>query len=284
MEIVIVIFVTDVTQARPEDLYDFTNAAQTWFREYGQAGMSPKMQQAWLSNYTGLMTASQSKAKGDYLVSVHDPLTKKRHFLAKVAKRGITLDISEVIGDPIRQRALDEDSRAVLEFLDSSPGGRQTLTKRAEAAPLACFFSWAANNANIVTLTANTVGLIKLYEQFGFEMNGGGPSATLPLKRLAKFAGYVRYVTGLVKGNGEWIEETSEQLGAEYEGRGKTALQLVEELRTPQGAAVMLKLVEASLDDAKFAQINKQMTLSAGGAEYLTTTFLELVHWRGDKL
>lgn len=40
------------------------------------------------------------------------------------------------------------------------------------ASPLGCLFAWAAAQHEHLTLTANTLGLVYLYEKFGFEVFG----------------------------------------------------------------------------------------------------------------
>jgi hypothetical protein len=88
-------------QQRPEDTLDFKKTMADWSGQVGTSGMSPKMQEAWRANYAGLNTHCTTIGLGHFLVSVHDPMTKNRHFLGALNKVGNTIDISEVIGSPI---------------------------------------------------------------------------------------------------------------------------------------------------------------------------------------
>jgi hypothetical protein len=151
------------------------------------------MQEAWRANHEGLTTHTTTLGRGHFLVSVHDPMTKTRHLLGALNKVGKTIDISEVTGSPV-EKVLDEDTENLLSYMRSTESGQAVLRIREQAKPLACFFSWAATNATKVTLTANTVGLIKLHRQFGFDIDPGGANVTLHLKRLEKYEKLRRYL------------------------------------------------------------------------------------------
>jgi hypothetical protein len=115
-------------------------------------------------------------------------------------------------------------------------------------------------------------------------MNQGGSNATLPLRRLEKFDGMKKYIEGLKKGSVASNDETSQKIGEEYETRNRNAEQIKQLLRTPQGQDELLGSLQASFEDAKFAVINKPMTLTDEGSRQLRERYKELVHWKGSHI
>lgn len=279
----ITIYVADLHNRRQEDIDSITTAMHTWHDTMDARGAS-HMRTAWLNNYQGLTTHALSRTAGDFLVSVHDPMTKTRHMLGGVRKIGNRIDISEVIGSPDNAVAFDRDTQDLMTYLASTASGLALLATRRAATPIGCLFAWAATNAETVTLTANTVGLIRLYERFGFTPDGGGPPTLLPLRRWDKFTRFRDYVVGLSANTAPWSDETSGQIAEQYETGAQSAADIIEALRTIPGRAAILPRITSDLDDAKFAQINKTMTLSADGRRDLLVTYKELIHWRGDHI
>jgi hypothetical protein len=141
-------------------------------------------EKAWMSNYSGLHTATQGGREGDYLFKVNQSTTGVTYLFGKLntSKRG--LDISEVIShtDPAKELNsfgddVDRESRENELQTERSIGAMRgriasTTDDISQSVPLGCLFAWSSINSKIVTLTANTVGLLSLYKRYGFELVG----------------------------------------------------------------------------------------------------------------
>lgn len=143
----------------------------------------PHLAKAWASNFSGLKTHVTSSSRGDHLFRVRQSTTEVTYLLGKLSKTKWALDLSEVISSTVHADDLARFEAEVDREESSNPmqtarsiGAMRTKinasrTDIRESVPLGCLFAWAANSARNVTLTANTVGLIGLYERYGFELS-----------------------------------------------------------------------------------------------------------------
>ncbi len=140
------------------------------------------MARAWDSNCRGLYTHLGGVDRGDYLFKVYQSTTGVVYLMGKLKLSKWGLDISEVISHTDPMADLEVFVADVANERDTNPlqspqtidlmMGRAASTRDdiRQSVPMACMFAWAATNSKKVTLTANTVGLIKLYGGFGFEL------------------------------------------------------------------------------------------------------------------
>lgn len=167
------------------DLVRFKVQMDEWERMSGRIS-DPYMAKAWASNFSGLKTHITSSGRGDHLFRVRQSTTDVTYLLGKLSKTKWALDLSEVISstmhaDDLARFAAEVDREELENPMQTarSIGTMRTRISSTQAdiersVPLGCLFAWAAHNAKNVTLTANTVGLISLYERYGFEL--GMPS------------------------------------------------------------------------------------------------------------
>jgi hypothetical protein len=259
------------------------------WRKSVEEGGKDAMTTAWLSNWDGLSTAIGKRTKQDYLVSVFHA-SGTVYMLGKIRYDGNTLDVSEVVGNPAKAseaEILSDDDVEFFEFLRThqSEGLRQMYKRRVNMRPLGCLFSWASDNAQKVTLTANTVGLLGYYASFGFEVDPSAPSlkATRALAAIDKLSVLITYLVGIEKGTGAVDEAKAERLGEMFESRKEPAATLVVASKTTLGATDLRKRLEGMIKEQKFAQVDAAMVLGIQGL-MLPITYMKGVQWKGDKL
>lgn len=117
----------------------------------------------WKENAKGIRTS----ATDQMLVQLYNDSTGIVYILACLRDWRGNFTISEVVSNP--QLAMEKDS--------ASPTGKVFMTWVSRQSPfddkqgLGCLFSWASGKSKgPIKLTANTMGLIKLYGNYGFEI------------------------------------------------------------------------------------------------------------------
>ncbi|MDC0745466.1 hypothetical protein [Polyangium mundeleinium] len=267
-------------------LVKFRATMSSWLKTVEQQGSKDGMTAAWLSNWKGLNTAIEKRTKQDLLVSVfHTSGTV--YMLGKVRFNGSTMDVSEVVGNPTKvsdAKILDE--RDDLEFFEwlrtnEKESLRQMYRRRVNMRPLGSLFSWAAENAQRVTLTANTVGLIGYYSAFGFELDPEAPSqaALRALATIEKYAALIAYLDGIEKGTGVVDEAKAGRLGEMFESKQEPAETIAEASKGRVGAGKLRQKLEGMIKDQKFGQVDAAMVLGIGRF-LLVTTYIKGVQWK----
>lgn len=203
------------------------------------------MKKAWQSNCQGLRTGMQQPARSDRLFEVRQSTTNVTYLLGKISAGKWGMTISEVISSTRAALDLELFEHAVdVEALTNPFQTRESIgvmrqriastsTDIVSSKPLQCLFAWTASNAKKVMLTANTVGLIDLYERFGFEVTDARPSIA-DARRL--------------------VRDRRAAFNPAEEKKGEAP-----------DLAAHKKKTEELYNDAKFAQVNAEMTLSDRG-------------------
>lgn len=140
----------------------------------------PYMAKAWASNFHGLRTHVTASSRGDHLFRVRQSTTDVTYLMGKLSVSRWGMDLSEVISSTQHEEDLARFAAEVSKEARENPyqtaqsigamkARIESTAKDIESSmPLMCLFTWASYNARKVTLTANTVGLIALYEKYGF--------------------------------------------------------------------------------------------------------------------
>lgn len=122
----------------------------------------------WIENAKGIRTA----AEGQELVQVYNECTGIVYLVACLRNWKGALTVSEVVSNP--QVTLEKESANQVGQIFINWVSQQNPNTDKQG--LGCLFAWAAERSiKPLALTANTLGLIKLYSNYGFEVDQPKP-------------------------------------------------------------------------------------------------------------